>query len=235
MTSEDRLGRIEWPTVEAALDARGWAVIDGLLDAPTCAALAGVYGQDALFRKRVTMENFGYGRGTYAYFQYPLPAVVEVLRSRLYPPLAAIANRWSASLGRDERYPAELELFLQRCRDADQCRPTPLLLAYEEGGFNSLHQDLYGPLAFPLQIAVLLSAPGTEFTGGEFVMTEQRPRQQARVHTVPLVQGDAVVFAGQQRPGQGPRGVHRLNLRHGVCEIRSGRRFTLGIIFHDAR
>lgn len=231
----ERVGRIDWAAVEADLDGRGWAVIDALLDPPACAALAALYPLPEPFRKKLKMERYGFGLGSYAYFSYPLPAIVEALRTRLYPPLAAIANRWSAALSSPVRYPAELDDFLARCRDAGQGRPTPLLLAYEEGGFNSLHQDLYGPLAFPLQLAVLLSAPGRDFTGGEFVMTEQRPRKQARVHAVPLAQGDAVVFAGQQRPGLGPRGVHRLNLRHGVCEIRSGRRFTLGIIFHDSR
>lgn len=232
---DDRLSRIDWPASEAALDARGWAVIDALLDPETCAGLVALYSEEAPFRKRLTMERYRFGRGTYAYFAYPLPALVEELRVRLYPPLAEIANRWSAHLGSDARYPAELEVFLARCRKAGQSRPTPLLLAYEAGGFNSLHQDVYGPLAFPVQVAILLSAPGRDFTGGEFVMTEQRPRQQARVHAVPLAQGDAVVFAGQQRPGRGPRGFHRLNVRHGVCEIRSGRRLTLGVIFHDAR
>ncbi len=231
----DRLSRIDWRAIEAALDERGWAVVDALLDPPACAALVALFPRPEPFRKRLVMERYGFGRGAYAYFSYPLPQVVEDLRVRLYPPLAKIANRWSAALGSDVRYPADLAGFLARCRDAGQARPTPLLLAYEEGGFNSLHQDLCGELAFPLQIAVLLSDPTRDFTGGEFVMTEQRPRKQARVHTVPLAWGDAVIFAGQQRPGVGERGVHRLNLRHGVCEIRSGRRFTLGVIFHDAR
>lgn len=231
----DRLRRIDWRAVEGALDERGWAVVDDLLDPSTCADLVGLYAQEAPFRKRLMMERYGFGRGAYAYFAEPLPEVVQDLRTRLYPPLARIANRWSAVLGSAVRYPAEFAGFRARCAEAGQTRPTPLLLAYETGGFNSLHQDLYGELAFPLQLAALLSAPGRDFTGGEFVMTEQRPRKQARVHMVPLGKGDGVIFAGQHRPGFGSRGAHRLNLRHGVCEIRSGQRYTLGVIFHDAR
>lgn len=234
-SARERLGCIDWQAVGGALDARGWATVANLLDARSCAALVALYAQEAPFRKRLVMERYGFGRGTYGYFAYPLPDLVHELRTQLYPPLARVADRWSEALGAEVRYPATLDGFLARCGAAGQSRPTPLLLAYKEGDFNALHQDLYGELAFPLQVTVLLSAQGRDFTGGEFVMTEQRPRKQARVHVVPLELGDAVIFAGRHRPAQGSRGFHRLNVRHGVCEIRSGRRYTLGIIFHDAR
>lgn len=234
-TAGERLDRLDWEAIGTALDARGWAIVSNLLDARSCAALVGLYADEAPFRKKLVMERHGFGRGTYGYLAYPLPGIVQDLRTRLYPPLALVAERWSDALGSDVRYPPTLDGFLERCRAAGQPRPTPLLLAYQEGDFNTLHQDLYGNLAFPLQATVLLSAPGRDFTGGEFVMTEQRPRKQPRVHVVPLEHGDAVIFAGQHRPARGRHGFHRLNLRHGVCEIRSGRRYTLGIIFHDAR
>ncbi len=193
------------------------------------------YATDALFRKRIVMERHGYGRGEYGYFAYPLPARVAQLRTALYPPLADIANRWNEAMKVETRYPAGHAEFLARCHDAGQTRPTPLVLKYGEGDYNCLHQDLYGDHFFPLQVAVLLSEPAQDFTGGEFVLTEQRPRMQSRVEVVPLAKGDAVVFPVQRRPVRGTRGVYRVTLRHGVSRVRSGSRFTLGIIFHDAR
>jgi hypothetical protein len=196
--------------------------------------LAGGYGNDALFRSRVVMERHGFGRGEYRYYAYPLPADLAQLRTGLYPPLARIANRWQAALGLDERYPLEHAQYLARCHAAGQARPTPLLLQYGPGDYNCLHQDLYGEHVFPLQVAVLLSRPDEDFSGGEFVLTEQRPRMQSRAEVVPLRQGDAVVFPVHTRPVNGTRGVYRVNMRHGVSRLRSGHRHTLGIIFHDA-
>lgn len=224
-----------WGRIGAELDADGCAVVGGLLPAGDCAALAAAYDDDGLFRSRVVMARHGFGRGEYRYFDYPLPPVVQRLRSALYPGLAAIANRWSAALGADARFPDRLDDFLARCRAAGQARPTPLLLRYGAGDYNCLHQDLYGEHVFPLQVAVLLSEPARDFAGGEFVLTEQRPRMQSRAEVVPLAQGDAVVFPVSQRPVQGSRGPYRVNMRHGVSRLRSGRRHCLGIIFHDAR
>jgi hypothetical protein len=225
---------VDWPRIEHELDTRGWAVIEHLLDPASCSAFSARYADDALYRSRVVMERHGFGRGEYKYFAYPLPEPVAGLRNGLYPPLAAVANRWHAAMGFDTRFPAEHQRFLERCHAAGQTRPTPLLLQYGPGDYNCLHQDLYGEHVFPLQVAVLLSRPGEDFEGGEFVITEQRPRMQSRPHVVPLRQGDAVVFAVNERPVQGTRGVYRVKLRHGVSELRSGRRHTLGVIFHDA-
>ena len=226
--------RIDWKRVGEELDAQGNAVIEGLLAPASCSALSALYGEPALFRSRVVMARHGFGRGEYQYFDYPLPARVEALRTRLYPRLAPIANRWNEALGIATRFPEDHASFLARCHEAGQTRPTPLLLQYGEGDYNCLHQDLYGEHVFPLQVAVLLSAPDRDFTGGELVMTEQRPRMQSRPMVLPLRQGDAVVFAVHHRPVQGTRGTYRVNLRHGVSRIRSGQRHTMGIIFHDA-
>ncbi|WP_205625019.1 2OG-Fe(II) oxygenase [Geminicoccus roseus] len=220
--------------IGAELDSFGCAVIEGLLSEKHCRALAGRYGEDELFRSRVVMARHGFGRGEYRYFTYPLPEPVATLRSALYPSLAAIANRWNAALGIATAFPDDLPAFLERCHAAGQSQATPLLLRYGEGDYNCLHQDLYGPHVFPLQVACLLSQPGRDFTGGEFVLTEQRPRMQSRAEVVPLRQGDAVVFPVHHRPVAGSRGTYRVSMRHGVSRVRSGRRHTLGIIFHDA-
>lgn len=220
--------------LEANLEARGCAVLPGLLDAAQCAGLAELYGPGERFRAQIIMARHGYGAGEYRYFSYPLPSLVERLRTAFYAALAPIADRWAKRLGEPQRYPVAHADFLARCHAAGQSRPTPLLLRYGAGDYNRLHQDLYGPLAFPLQVAILLSAPGTDFTGGEFVLTEQRPRLQTRAEVVPLGRGDAVVFAGARRPVAGARGDTRVVHRHGVATIRSGARTTLGLIFHDA-
>jgi len=225
---------IDWERAGAELDAYGCAVLPALLDPGRCAAWAAGYANDGLFRGRIVMERHGFGRGEYRYYAYPLPEELARLRGALYPPLARIANRWQAALGQEERYPAAHADYLARCHAAGQTRPTPLLLQYGPGDYNCLHQDLYGEHVFPLQVAVLLSRPGADFTGGEFVLTEQRPRMQSRVEVVPLAQGDAVVFPVHTRPVNGTRGIYRVNMRHGVSRIRSGHRHTLGIIFHDA-
>ena len=225
---------IDWDKVGQELDTFGCAVIPGLLAPKDCLAAAALYERPALFRSRVVMERHGFGRGEYQYFAYPLPAPLASLRTQLYPPLAAIANRWQEALGLDVRFPEAHADYLARCHAAGQLRPTPLLLRYRAGDYNCLHQDLYGELVFPLQVAVLLSEPGEDFEGGEFVLTEQRPRMQSRAEVVPLRQGDAVVFPVNQRPVQGTRGVYRVAMRHGVSRLRSGTRHTLGIIFHDA-
>jgi hypothetical protein len=225
---------VDWLRVEADLDADGAAVIEKLLTPEGCRALIGLYAEDDRFRSRVVMARHGFGRGEYKYFDHPLPRSVADLRKALYPPLARIANRWNEALGLDVRYPSTHAEYLDRCHAAGQCKPTPLLLSYGEGDYNCLHQDLYGEHVFPLQLTVLLSQPGKDFEGGEFVLTEQRPRMQSRVEVVPLRQGDAVIFPVHHRPVQGARGVYRVNLRHGVSRVHSGKRHTLGIIFHDA-
>lgn len=217
------------------LDVHGCAVLPSLLTASQCRELAALYTQERHFRSQVLMARHGFGKGEYRYFGYPLPAIVAKLRTELYPRLAAIANRWNTRMGIDVRYPGTLDAFLAQCHAAGQIRPTPLLLQYGPGDYNCLHQDLYGDLAFPLQATFLLSEPELEFTGGEFVLTEQRPRMQSRAEVVSLRQGDAVVFAVHHRPVRGTRGDYRVNMRHGVSTVRSGRRHTLGIIFHDAR
>jgi uncharacterized protein len=226
---------LDWNAIAAELDTHACAVVRGLLSTDQCRALAAVYADDARFRSRIVMARHGFGRGEYKYFAHPLPEVVVELRHALYPPLARIANAWNQALGVAVRYPDELEEFLARCRRAGQQQPTPLLLKYGEGDYNCLHQDVYGEHVFPLQLTLLLSAPGADFAGGEFVLTEQRPRMQSRVEVVPLAQGDAVVFPVRHRPVRGARGVHRVNMRHGVSRVLAGQRFTAGIIFHDAR
>ena len=230
----ERIGALDWRRASEDLDERGSAMLERVLARDECEALAALYPQDGLFRSRVVMGRHGFGRGEYKYFSYPLPDVVEALRTALYPRLAPIANRWNAAMGVEVRYPERHAEFLRRCHDAGQRRPTPLLLEYGEGDYNCLHQDIYGEHVFPIQVAILLSEPARDFTGGEFVLTEQRPRMQSRPEVVPLRQGDAVAFAVHHRPVQGTRGSYRVNLRHGVSRLRSGRRHTLGIIFHDA-
>ena len=236
-TSRDADGgaaTIDWPAVAADLDAQGWAILPKLLSGPECAASTDLYDRESGFRSHVVMARHGYGRGEYKYFAYPLPSGIESLRTTLYPRLAPIANRWHEAMGIPARFPAEHAAFIARCHAAGQTRPTPLLLRYEKGDYNCLHQDLYGEHVFPLQVAILLSDPGEDFDGGEFVLTEQRPRMQSRAMVVPLGKGDAVAFAVNSRPVQGARGAYRVNLRHGVSTLRAGHRHTLGIIFHDA-
>ena len=230
----EKLAAIDWPRAEADLDAEGWAVLDGLLTPSHCRDVAGLYDDGPKFRSTVVMARHGFGRGEYRHFSYPLPDLVAGLRTGLYPRLAPVANRWNEAMGIGIRYPPAHADFLARCHEAGQTRPTPLLLRYGPGDYNCLHQDLYGEHMFPLQAAILLSAPGEDFVGGEFVLTEQRPRMQSRAAVVPLRQGDAVVFAVHHRPVQGTRGPYRVVLRHGVSKLRSGRRQTLGLIFHDA-
>jgi hypothetical protein len=226
---------LDWARLGAALDASGNAVAEGLLSVQECADLAALYADTSIFRSRVIMARHGFGRGEYQYFSYPLPRLVQGLRAAFYPHLAPIANRWNEALRNDVRFPESHEEFLARCHEAGQVKPTALLLQYAADDFNCLHQDLYGEHVFPLQITILLSQPGKDFTGGEFVMTEQRPRMQSRPEVVPLRQGDAVIFAVHHRPVQGTRGTFRVNLRHGVSRIRTGHRHTLGIVFHDAK
>jgi uncharacterized protein len=220
--------------VSEALDAQGWALLEGVLEAGECRAVAGLYAEDRHFRSQVVMARHGFGRGEYKYFGYPLPPLVAELRALLYARLAPLANRWNERMGLEVRYPEALADFLARCHRAGQERPTPLLLQYGEGDYNCLHQDVYGEHLFPFQVAFLLAEPGEDFTGGEFVLTEQRPRMQSRADVVPLRRGDGVVFAVRSRPVQGKRGTHRVTLRHGVSRLRSGRRHALGVIFHDA-
>jgi len=230
-----RVDAIDWAQATADLDAQGCAVLNGLLSPDQCRELASLYPDDGNFRSRVVMGRHGFGRGEYKYFSYPLPDPVAALRPALYAKLCDVANRWNEAMGIDVRYPEDHDAFLTRCHEAGQVRPTPLLLQYGAGNYNCLHQDLYGEHVFPLQVAILLSQPGADFTGGEFVLTEQRPRMQSRPEVVPLGQGDAVAFAVHHRPVQGTRGFYRVNLRHGVSRIRSGHRHTLGVIFHDAK
>jgi hypothetical protein len=229
-----RVDALDWPRIEADLDAQGGAVIQALLTPMECKALAALYADESLFRSRVVMSRHGFGRGEYQYFRYPLPDLVQGLRAALYPRLVPIANRWHAAMGLDTRFPERHAAFIEQCHAAGQTRPTPLLLQYLAGDYNCLHQDLYGAQVFPLQVIVLLSEPGREFSGGELVLTEQRPRMQSRAEVVPLRQGDAAVIAVHQRPVQGTRGSYRVNLRHGVSRVRAGRRHTAGIVFHDA-
>lgn len=228
------LDGLDWKRIAAELDARGWALTGPVLDDADCAAIAGLYEQEAGFRSRVVMARHGFGQGEYRYFSYPLPDPVQTLREGLYPPLAWIANRWAHRLGEARRFPDTLGEMLDRCHGAGQTRPTPLLLTYGPGDYNCLHQDLYGEHVFPLQAAFLLDQPGEDFDGGEFVLVEQRPRQQSAPQVVPLTKGQGVIFAVRERPHDGTRGVHRRILRHGVSEVRSGRRRVMGVIFHDA-
>lgn len=234
MDIESRLAGRDWPAITDQIDTHGCAVLDGLLTADECRDLAALYSEPQHFRSHIQMARHGFGRGEYRYFRYPLPPLLAGMRAALYPPLARIANGWAGRLDQATRYPASHAEFLDQCHAAGQTRPTPLLLQYVTGDFNCLHQDLYGALAFPLQVAVLLSKPGQDFSGGEFVLTEQRPRMQSRAEVVPLDRGDAVIFAVHTRPVRGSRGDYRVNLRHGVSRLRGGMRHTLGIIFHDA-
>jgi uncharacterized protein len=229
-----RIGAVDWLRIETDLDAQGSAVMAGLLTAEECDALAAQYADESRFRSRVVMGRHGFGRGEYQYFRYPLPELVQRLRTALYPRLVPTANRWHAAMGLETRFPDAHAAFIERCHAAGQTRPTPLLLQYRAGDYNCLHQDLYGAQVFPLQVIVLLSEPGRDFSGGELVMTEQRPRMQSRAEVVPLRQGDAAVIAVHQRPVPGTRGPYRVNLRHGVSRVRSGLRHTAGIVFHDA-
>jgi hypothetical protein len=231
---EVRVQAIDWPAVAADLDGQGWAVLPKLVAPAECREIAGLYEGGGRFRSTVVMARHGFGRGEYKYFDHPLPDLVGGLRGALYPRLAPIADRWNETMGIGVRFPPDHAAFLDRCHAAGQTRPTPLLLRYGPGDYNCLHQDLYGEHVFPLQVAILLSEPGEEFEGGEFVLTEQRPRMQSRPSVVPLRRGDAVAFAVNQRPVQGSRGFYRTVLRHGVSRIRAGRRHTVGIIFHDA-
>ena len=233
-TIPERISGLDWPALIAELDAFGRAVIPGLLTASECEAAARLHGEDALFRSTVAMERHGYGRGEYRYFGDPLPEMVLDLRQALFTALAPTADRWNEAMGLSTRYPPTHEAYRAECRAAGQTRPTPLLLKYGPGDYNRLHQDVYGERLFPLQGVILLSRPGRDFTGGEFVLTEQQARMQLRPDVVPLDQGDAVIFAVRERPAPGPRGFHRVRLRHGVSRIRTGHRQTLGIIFHDA-
>jgi len=224
----------DWPRIAGDLDEFGCALVRGVLSPAECAGLAAGYSRPELYRSRVVMQRHGFGKGEYQYFRYPLPDLVAELRSSMYPPLASIANRWYAAMGLEPRFPAEHAEFVARCHAAGQARPTPLLLQYGAGDYNCLHQDLYGEHVFPLQAAFLLSQPGRDFEGGEFVLTEQRPRMQSRVEVVPLQQGDCVIFPVFHRPVAGARGTYRVNMRHGVSRLHAGHRHTLGIIFHDA-
>ncbi|MFL9928224.1 2OG-Fe(II) oxygenase [Paraburkholderia sp. RL18-103-BIB-C] len=233
-TIAQRIDALDWPGIEQDLDLYGCAAVPQLVTLPECDALAALYSRDDLFRSRVVMARHGFGRGEYKYFDYPLPDMIGRLRTAMYPHLVPVANRWNDVMGIDVRYPPKHADFIERCHDAGQVRPTPLILQYGEGDYNCLHQDLYGEHVFPLQVAILLSEPGRDFTGGEFVMTEQRPRMQSRAEVVPLTKGDAVVFTVNSRPVEGTRGPYRVKLRHGVSRLRSGRRYTVGVIFHDA-
>ena len=229
-----RVDAVDWAQVNSDLDGRGCAVLERLLSPQECQALAALFPDDQNFRSRIVMGRHGFGRGEYKYFNYPLPDPIAGLRPALYGPLSAIANRWQAAMRLDRRFPADHAAFLKSCHAAGQKRPTPLLLQYEAGDYNCLHQDLYGEHVFPLQVAILLDEPSRDFEGGEFVLTEQRPRMQSRAEVVPLRRGDAAIFAVHHRPVAGRRGHYRVKLRHGVSRVRSGRRHTLGIIFHDA-
>ncbi|HUN83774.1 MAG TPA: 2OG-Fe(II) oxygenase [Terracidiphilus sp.] len=233
--SLSRLESLEWQNIATELNESGNALLKSVLTSSECEALANLYGSDELFRSRVVMARHGFGRGEYKYFGYPLPAIVQALRASLYERLEPIANQWNQAMEIDIRYPSRHQDFIERCHRVGQLRPTPLLLHYRPGDYNCLHQDIYGEHLFPIQVAFLLSEPERDFTGGQFVLTEQRPRMQSRPEVVPLRQGDAVAFAVRHRPVQGTRGIYRVNLRHGVSQLRSGQRYTMGIIFHDAQ
>jgi uncharacterized protein len=234
-SAAERVGRYDWEALSSELDSQGCAVLEKLLRPNECGEIAALYPHEEHFRSHVVMARHGFGKGEYRYFKYPLPELLAGLRTALYRPLAPIANAWNERMNVGMRYPERHADFLALCHEAGQVRPTPLLLQYGPGDFNCLHQDLYGELAFPLQVAILLSEPGRDFTGGEFVLTEQRPRMQSRAEVVPLRQGDAVAFAVHNRPVTGTKGSYRVNLRHGVSRVRSGHRHTIGIIFHDAK
>jgi uncharacterized protein len=230
-----RVAALDWARIAGELDAHGCATTGPLLSADECAALSSRYEDDKIYRSRVIMARHGFGKGEYKYFAYPLPDTIAALRGSLYPPLAELANRWNERMGIDQRFPADHAAWLKRCQAGGQTKPTPLLLQYGAGDYNCLHQDVYGDLVFPLQVAFLLSRPAEDFSGGEFVLTEQRPRMQSRVEVVPLIRGEGVIFPVHNRPVQGTRGVYRVNMRHGVSRLRRGRRHTLGVIFHDAK
>jgi hypothetical protein len=230
-----RIGTLDWRRIEADLDGHGCAVASEVLSPEECRSFASSYAEGECFRSRIVMARHGFGRGEYQYFRYPLPETIAELRTALYPPLSGVANRWNEEMGISVRYPNDHAAFLKRCHEAGQMQPTPLLLQYEKGDYNCLHQDIYGEHVFPLQVAFLLSNPDADFEGGEFVLTEQRPRMQSRVEVVPLKQGDAVIFPVHHRPVRGSRGWYRVNMRHGVSRLRSGKRYTLGVIFHDAK
>ncbi len=231
----ERVGAIDWDRLAVDLDGRGFATLERILDSEECRAIAALYDDESRFRSRVVMARHGFGRGEYQYFRYPLPELVADLRLSLYPRLAPIANGWNEKMRVEARFPPQHAEYLERCHAAGQTRPTPLLLRYGAGDFNALHQDLYGEHVFPLQVAFLLSEPSKDFEGGELVLTEQRPRTQSRAAVVPFRQGDGVVFAVNHRPVQGTKRTYRVTMRHGVSEVRSGRRYTLGVIFHDAK
>jgi hypothetical protein len=235
MDIANRIEAIDWTRASAQLDDHGWAMIDRVLGAEECSAIAALYDDDRRFRSHIIMARHGFGRGEYKYFKYPLPDPIASLRESLYARLAPLANGWNERLGLAVRYPASHADFIARCHDAGQTRPTPLLLRYGADDYNCLHQDLYGEHVFPFQVAFLLAEPEQDFTGGEFVLTEQRPRMQSRAEVVPLRRGDGVIFAVHHRPVQGTRGTYRVNLRHGVSRLRSGKRHTVGVIFHDAK
>ncbi|MFZ3311192.1 MAG: 2OG-Fe(II) oxygenase [Xanthobacteraceae bacterium] len=229
-----RVGSLDWKAIATDLDAYGRATTGPLLSPDECAALTQTYPDDTPYRSRIVMARHGFGRGEYKYFAYPLPPVVAALREELFPPLARLANRWNEMLGVAAAYPPDHARYLRQCHAAGQSKPTPLLLQYGTGDYNCLHQDIYGEHVFPLQVAFLLSRPDADFSGGEFVLVEQRPRMQSRAEIVPLSQGEGVIFPVHHRPVQGSRGIYRVNMRHGVSRLRSGRRYTLGVIFHDA-
>lgn len=230
----ERVHQIDWNRIFAELNQNGNAILSGLLTPEECVSIANLYQEDNIFRSRVVMDRHGFGKGEYQYFSYPLPEIISELRSSIYPHLVPVANQWNELMKIETRYPEQHSDFLERCHAAGQLRPTPLLLQYGTDDYNCLHQDLYGEHVFPLQLAILLSRPGRDFSGGEFVMTEQRPRMQTRPMVISLQQGDGVIFAVHHRPVQGTRGMYRVNLRHGVSRVHSGRRHTTGIIFHDA-
>jgi hypothetical protein len=230
-----RVEHLDWERVSEDLDSRGSAILDRILSVDECKSMVELYSQDDLFRSQVVMSRHGFGRGEYKYFSYPLPEIISELRKAIYSRLAPVANRWNSAMGIDVRYPEDHAEFIERCHHAGQIRPTPLLPQYGEGDYNCLHQDIYGEHVFPIQVAILLSDPAKDFTGGEFVLTEQRPRMQSRAEVIPLRQGDAVAFAVHHRPVRGTRGNYRVNMRHGVSRLRSGNRHTVGIIFHDAK
>jgi hypothetical protein len=231
----DRVAALDWAGITTQLESFGCATTGALLAPDECAEISSRYGEDSIYRSRVIMARHGFGRGEYKYFAYPLPDTVAALRAALYPPLAEVANRWNEQMSLDQRFPGEHAGYLKRCHAAGQTKPTPLLLQYGTGDYNCLHQDVYGELVFPLQVAFLLSRPGKDFAGGEFVLTEQRPRMQSRAEVVPLTQGEGVIFPVHHRPVQGTRGIYRVNMRHGVSRLRDGKRHTLGIIFHDGK
>jgi len=234
VSAEARVAAYDWRALASELDSYGCVVLPQLLSSAECSTIAALYSDESHFRSHVYMARHGFGKGEYRYFKYPLPGLLSGLRTALYPYLASVANEWNRRMGIAEHYPDDHASFLERCHAAGQTRPTPLLLQYVPGDYNCLHQDLYGDLAFPIQVATLLSEPGVDFAGGEFVLTEQRPRMQSRAEVVSLLKGDAVAFAVHHRPVRGTKGNYRVNLRHGVSRVRSGMRHTVGIIFHDA-